>query len=216
MPEPTTTASVASGPRGPANYAHHDPEGAKLGMWLFLFTEILLFGGLFVLYAVYLSRHQPQFHAAGRELDTALGALNTVVLITSSAFVALGVAAVRRGNVRRAMALTWLTIAFAAVFLVVKYFEWTAKFHHGLFPGGAELAARDPGQQVFFSLYYLMTGLHGVHIVAGMGVLGWVLWLMRRGRVTPERFTALENGALYWHLVDLIWIYLFPLFYLIT
>lgn len=197
-------------------HGHHDHEGAKLGMWLFLFTEVFLFGGLFVLYAVYLSRHQPQFHAAGKELDTALGALNTVVLITSSAFAAWAVAAVKRGRVRLAMGLVWLTIAFAAVFLTVKYFEWGAKFHHGLFPGGAELAAREPGQQVFFAMYYLMTGLHGVHIVVGMGVLGWALALMRAGRVTPERYTALENGALYWHLVDLIWIYLFPLFYLIT
>ncbi|WP_461209192.1 cytochrome c oxidase subunit 3 family protein [Desulfocurvus sp. DL9XJH121] len=196
--------------------AHYDPEGAKLGMWLFLFTEILLFGGLFVLYAVYLSRHQPAFHVAGRELDTALGTLNTVVLITSSAFVAMAVAALRKGRVRLASRLTMLTIAFAGVFLVVKYFEWGAKFHHGLYPGGAELAAREPGQMVFFSLYYMMTGLHGVHIVAGMAVLVWVLLLMRAGKVTPERFTALENGGLYWHLVDLIWIYLFPLFYLIT
>lgn len=201
---------------GHAAHNHHDPEGAKLGMWLFLFTEIILFGGLFVLYAVYLSNHQPQFHAAGKELDTVLGTLNTVVLITSSAFIAWGVAAIKRGKTVLAARLTWLTIAFAAVFLVVKYFEWTAKFHHGLYPGAVELLQRDPGQQIFFSMYYLMTGLHGLHIVIGMGVLGWVLWLVGKGKVTRERYTALENGALYWHLVDLIWIYLFPLFYLIT
>ncbi|MBU1002186.1 MAG: cytochrome c oxidase subunit 3 family protein [Proteobacteria bacterium] len=195
---------------------HRDDEGAKLGMWLFLFTEILLFGGLFVLYAVYLQRYQPAFHAASGELDVRLGALNTVVLITSSVFVAWGIAALKRGNVRFATRLTLLTIAFAGVFLVVKYFEWRAKFHHGLYPGGAELDTREQGQMVYFALYYLMTGLHGVHIVVGMGVLAWVLWLMRAGRVTPERFVALENAGLYWHLVDLIWIYLFPLFYLIT
>ena len=198
-----------------AAHAHHDPEGAKLGMWLFLFTEILLFGGLFVLYAVYLSKYQPQFHEGGKELDAVMGTLNTVVLITSSAFVAWAVAAMKRGDVRRATALTWLTIAFAAVFLVVKYFEWSAKFHHGLYPGAAELLSREPGQQVFFAMYYLMTGLHGFHVIVGMGVLAWVLTRMRKGLVTPERYTALENGALYWHLVDLIWIYLFPLFYLV-
>ncbi|BBD06793.1 cytochrome c oxidase subunit 3 family protein [Desulfovibrio ferrophilus] len=195
---------------------HRDDEGAKLGMWLFLFTEILLFGGLFVLYAVYLQRYQPDFHLASAELDVRMGALNTVVLITSSAFVAWGIAALKRGNVKVATRMTVLTIAFAAVFLVVKYFEWGAKFHHGLYPGGAELDARAQGQMVYFALYYLMTGLHGVHIVVGMGVLSWVLWLVNTGHVTPERYVALENAGLYWHLVDLIWIYLFPLFYLIT
>lgn len=195
---------------------HRDDEGAKLGMWLFLFTEILLFGGLFVLYAVYLRRFEPAFHVASKELDVPLGALNTVVLITSSACVAWGIAALKRGRTKAASRLTVLTIALAGVFLVVKYFEWTAKFHHGLYPGGAELDSREQGQMVYFALYFLMTGLHGVHIVVGMGVLSWVLWLMRAGRVTPERFVALENAGLYWHLVDLIWIYLFPLFYLIT
>lgn len=196
--------------------AHRDDEGAKLGMWLFLFTEILLFGGLFVLYAVYLKRYHPEFHAASKELNVALGGLNTVVLITSSAFVAWAIAALKRGRVKLASNLTILTIVCAGIFLVVKYFEWGAKFHHGLYPGGEELDARAQGQMVFFALYYLMTGLHGFHIIVGMAVLSWVLWLVRAGRVNADRFVALENAGLYWHLVDLIWIYLFPLLYLIT
>jgi len=195
---------------------HRDDEGAKLGMWLFLFTEILLFGGLFVLYAVYLKRYHPDFHAASKELNVVLGGLNTVVLITSSAFVAWAIAALKRGKTKAAVVLTVLTICFAGVFLVVKYFEWGAKFHHGLYPGGAELAEREQGQMVFFALYYLMTGLHGVHIVIGMSVLGWVLAMIKAGKVNADRYVALENAGLYWHLVDLIWIYLFPLLYLIT
>jgi len=198
------------------NNAHKDYEGAKLGMWLFLFTELLLFGGLFLLYSVYLRRYQVQFHAASQELDVVMGTTNTIVLITSSWFVAMGVAALKRGEIARAKGLTLATIAFALVFLVIKYFEWGAKFHHGLFPGGAELATREQGQMVYFALYFAMTGLHGVHVVVGMGVLGLAWWLMHSGHSTGKDYVFLENTGLYWHLVDLIWIYLFPLFYLIT
>lgn len=195
--------------------AHHDYEGAKLGMWLFLFTEILLFGGLFVLFAVSMARHHDAFHAASQQLDPAMGAANTVVLITSSWLVAMAVAALKLGQDARARALTLGTIALAGVFLVIKYFEWSAKFRHGLYPGSAELAAHPPGEAAYFALYYAMTGLHGVHVLVGMGVLGLAWWLMRVGRCTPGDFVFLENAALYWHLVDLIWIYLFPLFYLV-
>ncbi|MGE4506894.1 MAG: cytochrome c oxidase subunit 3, partial [Desulfovibrionaceae bacterium] len=100
--------------------------------------------------------------------------------------------------------------------LVVKYFEWGAKFHHGIYPGSEHLAQWPPGQQAFFSLYYAMTGLHGLHVIIGMGVLSWVHWLIGRGKVSPEHFVTLENAGLYWHVVDLIWIYLFPLLYLVT
>lgn len=195
---------------------HRDYIGAKMGMWLFLFTEVLLFGGLFVLYAVTLQRYPAEFHEASKMLDVTMGTLNTVVLITSSLFAALSVTALQKGDRKKAKLFLILTMILAAVFLVDKYFEWGAKFHHGLFPGAVELSAMPPGIQAFFNLYYVMTGLHGAHIVIGMAVLGWVYWLIEKDKCTPDHFVALENGGLYWHLVDLIWIYLFPLYYLIA
>lgn len=196
--------------------AHRDDYGARMGMWLFLFTEVLLFGGLFVLYAVTMHRYPGQFHEASKLLDTRMGALNTVVLITSSLLAALAVTALPKGHMRRARVCMLGTVLLAGVFLVVKYFEWSAKIHHGIYPDGPELAAMPEGQQAFFALYYTMTGLHGVHVIIGMGILTWVYLLMSRGKINPDRSVALENAGLYWHLVDLVWIYLFPLFYLIT
>lgn len=195
---------------------HRDYVGAKMGMWLFLFTEVLLFGGLFVLYAVTLQRYPAEFHEASKMLSLTMGTVNTVVLITSSLFAALAVTALQKGERKLAKIFLILTIILAAVFLVDKYFEWGAKFHHGLYPGAPEMTALAPGMQAFFNLYYVMTGLHGAHIVIGMAVLGWVYWLIEKDKCTPEHFVALENGGLYWHLVDLIWIYLFPLYYLIA
>lgn len=193
-----------------------DYVGAKMGMWLFLFTELLLFGGLFVLYSTTLERFPVEFHNAGKELDVVMGTLNTVVLITSSLTAVLAVAALQKGNDRLARLMILATIVLAAVFLVDKYFEWSAKFHHGIYPGSEQLAQGPPGRAAFFALYYTMTGLHGIHVVLGMGVFVWILSLMRRGRVSSADNVALENAGLYWHLVDLIWIYLFPLFYLIA
>lgn len=197
-------------------HEHRDDIGARLGMWLFLFTEILLFGGLFVLYAVYLRRYQPQFHAASTELSVIFGTVNTVILITSSAFIAWGITALKQGKTKAAQHWTVLTILFGGAFLVNKYFEWGAKFHHGIIPGSDSLATRPEGEQIFFALYYTMTGLHGIHIIIGMAVLAWVWFKLRSGTVNPDRNVSMENAGLYWHLVDLIWIYLFPLFYLIT
>ncbi|CCH49132.1 cytochrome c oxidase subunit 3 family protein [Pseudodesulfovibrio piezophilus] len=193
-----------------------DYTGAKMGMWLFLFTEVILFGGLFVLYAVTLQRYPAEFHEASKLLSLTMGTVNTIVLITSSLFAVLAVTALQKADIRKAKLFLLLTILLAAVFLVDKYFEWGAKIHHGIYPGGEEMASFKPGMQAFFNLYYLMTGLHGLHIVIGMSVLGWVYWLIEKGKCTPEHFVALENGGLYWHLVDLIWIYLFPLYYLIA
>lgn len=193
-----------------------DPVGAKMGMWLFLFTEVILFGGLFVLYSVTLQRYPVEFHEAGKILDLTLGTANTIVLITSSLFAALAVVALQKGEKGRAKALLIMTMILALVFLINKYFEWGAKFHHGIYPGSPDLLEMGPGKAAFFNLYYLMTGLHGLHIVIGMGALSWVYYLIHTDRCTSDYFVALENGGLYWHLVDLIWIYLFPLFYLIA
>jgi len=195
---------------------HKDYAGGKLGMWLFLFTEMLLFGGLFLLYAMYLHRYPAEFHEGGVKLNTVIGAANTVILITSSLTVALSVTALRLGEVRRCLWMIAATIAFALAFLVNKYFEWSAEIGHGVYPGSEHLRQMPQGENVFFGLYYAMTGLHGLHVLVGATLLGVTAAFIRGGRVTPENFGLLENAGLYWHLVDLIWIFLFPLFYLIA
>ncbi|TYO98978.1 cytochrome c oxidase subunit 3 [Geothermobacter ehrlichii] len=201
----------------PATQAAHpkDYTGAKLGMWLFLFTEVLLFGGLFILYAVYLQRYPEGFRLGGEQLNVWFGGGNTLVLLTSSLSVAMAITALQRGRVRQTMGLVGVTVAMAFCFLVNKYFEWSAKIHHGIYPSSPQLKELPAGEQVFFSIYYLTTGLHGIHVLVGMVMMGWVLLLIRRGKVNPEDYVTLENAGLYWHLVDLIWIFIFPLYYLI-
>lgn len=194
---------------------HKDLAGAKLGMWLFLFTEMLLFGGLFLLYAVYLHRFPAEFAAGGRQLEWVLGTANTVILLTSSLCAATSVTAVQRGEARRGVLLLWGTILCAAGFMAIKYVEWSAKFAHGIYPGSAKLTAGPPGESVFFSLYFLTTGLHGLHVLIGAALLGWVAARVKSGSITAEEHVLLENSTLYWHLVDLVWIFIFPLYYLI-
>jgi cytochrome c oxidase subunit 3 len=180
-------------------------EAAKLGIWTFLATEVLLFGGLFTAYIVFRLKFPQMFHEGHFHLNRILGAVNTIVLICSSLTVALGIAAIRKGKQGLLKLCLSLTILLAAVFLGIKYVEWTEKFAHGLFPG----------TDVFFSLYFMMTGLHGLHVLAGMLVLGGVLVLAGRGKFSEHYSTPVEISGLYWHFVDLVWIYLFPLFYLI-
>ncbi len=198
-----------------SEHVHKDYVGAKFGMWLFLFTEILLFGGLFILYSVYLARYPAEFINAGAELDVRFGAANTLVLLTSSLFVAVSITALRLGKVKQTLWLLAATVGCAFLFLVNKFFEWSAKFHHGLYPGSPELQARELGESTFFNLYYMMTGLHGLHVLIGAVVLIWVMVFIKQKKVTGEDWVILENAGLYWHLVDLIWIFLFPLFYLV-
>lgn len=193
---------------------HRDYGGAKIGMWLFLFTEIILFGGLFILYSAYRSKYPHEFHDAGGELNWVMGVINTVVLLTSSLSMALSITAVQKGNRRLSMLLLAVTVTLGAVFLTVKYFEWMVKIHHGLYPNGPELLKRPPGEMLFFGLYFTMTGLHGLHVIAGMVVLSIMLVLLARGRIRQDDYIKLENAGLYWHLVDVIWIFLLPLFYL--
>ncbi len=193
---------------------HRDDFGSKLGLWLFLVTEMLLFGGLFIAYSYMRAKYPAEFHHAGMELNATLGIVNTVVLLTSSLTVVLGVVAIQKGDVKLAKLLVLATLLLAGTFLVIKGFEWTAKIHHGLYPSSTHLATLPPGEQVFYGLYYAMTGLHGLHVLVGMGLLAVILLFLAKGRITQDRFTLLENGGLYWHLVDVIWIFLLPLFYL--
>lgn len=193
---------------------HRDDYGAKLGMWLFLVTEINLFGGLFIAYSYMRYKYPTEFHHAGSELNATLGIINTLVLLTSSLTVVLAISAIQQGKRDLSKWMLLTTIGFGAVFLVIKTFEWGAKIHHGIYPNSAQLANLPQGEQIFYGLYFTMTGLHGLHVIIGMGVLAVLTWLLARGKITAARHTALENGGLYWHLVDVVWIFLLPLFYL--
>lgn len=184
-------------------------------MWLFLFTELLLFGGLFLLYAVFRFRYPSEFHSAASQLDIALGAANTAVLITSSLTMAVAVTAAKRAKKKLSSSAIFLTIVLGALFLVVKYVEWEGKFSHGIFPGSPELFERARGEIIFFGLYFVMTGLHGLHVMAGILVLLYLLVPGSGGRENEGKCILTENTGLYWHFVDVIWIYLFPVVYLI-
>lgn len=194
---------------------HRDDVGAKMGMWLFLFTEILLFGGMFLVYAVYRYQYPEQFHIAGMELNTGIGTLNTIILLTSSLTVALSIATLQKGNKFLSLIFLYVTLFFALMFMVNKYFEWSTKISHGIYPGSPELLAKPNGEILFYGLYYIMTGLHGLHVLIGMIVIAYMIVFIYKGKVTYDNYVMLENSGLYWHLVDLIWIFLFPLFYLI-
>jgi cytochrome c oxidase subunit 3 len=186
-------------------------------MWLFLLSEILIFGGLFLVYAMYRAKHPADFHAASLELSRFDGTLNTAILLTSSLTAVLAIFSLQELNKPKHAALYLAaTIGFGFAFLVVKAFEWAAKFQHGLYPRAAELGTRPHGEILYFGLYFTMTGLHALHVIIGMVVLSVMLvWVLGK-KATQKNSAALENAGLYWHLVDIIWIFLFPLFYLIS
>ena len=195
---------------------HRDDTASKLGMWLFIFTELLLFGGLFITYSVYRYNHSGAFHLAAQELDVTMGTINTVILLISSMTIAMSTTAIQKKDKRTTLILIAITLVLAVVFLVNKYFEWSGKISHGIWPGSPLLEELGRGDTLFFGLYFFMTGLHAVHIIVGMVILIVVFVFVWKDKLTYDNFQLLENGGLYWHLVDLIWIFLFPLFYLIT
>jgi len=266
----------------PEGVAHHfdtatqQYESGKLGIWLFLTTEILLFGGLFCWYAIYRSHHPEIFIYAHQYLDKTLGGINTLVLILSSLTMAWGVRAAQLGEQKNLVVMLAITLLCGFGFLGIKFVEYKAKWQHGLLPGTAysphtnehgdaakeEPATPEPGREatkpdpnkasakgttetviarsadgpaglapepedgdghgnkpknvhLFWGIYFVMTGLHGVHVIAGMGIIFWLLLRARKGQFGPKNFAAVDYGGLYWHLVDLVWIFLFPLLYLI-
>jgi cytochrome c oxidase subunit III len=228
---PQTIADVhhAAGHHHPPHLQHHfvsseqQFESAKLGMWLFLITEILLFSGMFVAYTVYRSWHPEVFTIASEALNPWMGGLNTLVLLASSLTVALSIHMAQTDNRRGLVINLVLTVLLAGVFMVVKYFEYTEKFHGGVFPGGNFAPHGDhygfleglPYAPQFFSIYFVMTGIHGFHVLVGMGLLTWLAVRASRGHFSSTYYTPVELVGLYWHLVDIIWIFLFPLMYLI-
>jgi len=201
-------------------------DASSLGMWLFLATEIMFFGGMFCAYLIYRLWYYPEFAAASNSLDIALGTVNTAVLICSSLTVVLAVRAAQLGKRQAQVIYLALTLMLGLAFLGVKGIEWTSKFREHHIPGASfhfegEVPGH-PGQpvdqqhaQIFFSLYFAMTGMHALHMIIGVGIFSYLTFYAWKGRYTPEYHTPLENSGLYWHFVDIIWIYLFPLLYLI-
>lgn len=223
-----STVKAAPGQRHHAHHfesAEHEYTTAKFGTWVFLCTEILMFGGLFVGYILYHQKFPQTFHMGSTFLDWKLGALNTVVLLFSSLTMALSIYYAQHNDKKKTLINLYITLACGFVFLIVKYFEYTHKIHEGLLPGNlfsykgeqvtqlAELGFNNLGQ--YFSFYFCMTGLHGSHVIAGMGLIAWCIVRAHKNEFNSHYFTPLECVGLFWHLVDLIWIYLFPLLYLV-
>ncbi|MCM8537098.1 MAG: cytochrome c oxidase subunit 3 family protein [Lentisphaeraceae bacterium] len=205
------------------NVSHHfvdadqEFDSCKMGMWLFLLTEILLFGGLFVAYVVFRTWHPETWEAGAEHLDWKMGAVNTGILIASSVTMALAIRQAQLNDKKGTVMLLLATVLLASGFLVVKYFEYTHKFHLGIFPGGDNYMF--PGKHlsnefIYFSIYYMMTGLHVLHVLFGMAGIIWVTLRAAKGEFYSAYYTPVEMVGLYWHLVDLIWIFLFPLLYL--
>jgi cytochrome c oxidase subunit 3 len=203
--------------------AHHfaslerQVDASRLGMWLFLGTEVLLFGGLFVGYSVYRYSFPAAFAEASRSSETWAGFVNTLVLITSSLTVALAIHFAQTDRPRAAVVCLAITIFFAFAFLGIKAIEYTNHFREHQLPGQFYRYenVRLPGVSMYWSLYFLMTGLHGLHVLVGMTVLSVILWRTAHGYYSSHYYVGIELAGLYWHLVDLIWIFLFPLLYLI-
>jgi len=219
----------------PPHLQHHfdnpaqQESAAKLGMWVFLATEILMFSGLFLAYFIIRSNYPDMVLEAHEKLDKVLGTINTLVLITSSLTMAL---AVRATQLNRKIEARWhliFTLLFALTFMVIKYFEYSSKISHGTLPGlmfneyildpvtGTMMIqeAWYGGSQMFYGIYFTMTGLHGVHVLVGVGLILWILLKNEKGAYSSAYYTPVENVGLYWHLVDLVWIFLFPLLYLV-
>lgn len=202
--------------------AHHfgsakeEFETAKLGMWAFLVTEILFFGALFVGYFVLKYLYPEMFIEGHHHLDWRMGGINTLFLITSSFTMVMAVRSAQTSQKKATVNYLIVTVIFALLFMVVKFFEYSGKIHHGFLPpllfSGSGV---EPTLPLFFGLYFFMTGLHGIHVLIGVGLIIWLIFKAKKGEFHEEYFTPVEMVGLYWHLVDLIWIFLFPLFYLV-
>jgi cytochrome c oxidase subunit 3 len=228
--------SVVIPPPGPEflphTVAHHfdsagqEFQSCKLGFWLFLATEILLFGGLFAAYFYFHEAYPETFRLGGQQLNWKLGALNTTVLLVSSWTMAMGVRSAQTSQKRKLLIYTALTVLGAAIFMIVKFFEYRTKFEHGLlvipglpveqwFTDHDGVMAGVPHGHLFFAIYFTMTAIHGLHVLIGAGLIIWIMKGAAKGRFHEGYYLPVDLVGLYWHLVDLIWIFLFPLLYLV-
>jgi cytochrome c oxidase subunit 3 len=218
---PDTSAAAPHG--HPPALAHHfdnlaqQNEAATLGMWVFLVTEVLFFGGALMAYAIYRSWYPEAFAVASHELDVVLGTINTAVLIASSLTMALAVHAAQTDDKKQLTLFLIVTMVLGAAFLGIKSVEYYTKFVEHHVPG--PLFVFDPRYfhhaQIFFSIYFVLTGLHALHMIIGLGIMTWMLVWVRNGTITREYTSPIEISGLYWHFVDIVWIFLFPLLYLI-
>jgi cytochrome c oxidase subunit III len=193
-------------------------DASTFGMWVFLITEVMFFGGMFLMYTVYRMIYPQVFAVASSSLNATLGAVNTAVLLCSSYTMVLAVRASQTGWRKGIVVFVILTVLLGGVFLGVKAVEWTEKFHHHHIPGPSfhlDGTTQQGQAQLFFSLYFAMTGLHALHMVIGVGIMAFILFQAWKGVYTPEYNTPVDVAGLYWHFVDIIWIFLFPLLYLI-
>jgi len=195
---------------------HRDDEASRIGMWLFIFTELFLFAGLFLVFVVYRFKYRDSFHLAAQELNVAVGTINSIILLLSGMTMGISYYTIKKGKNKLTLIMLSITVVLGIIFLTNKYFEWAVKFEHGLYPGSPELIALSKGDVMFFGLYFFMTGLHALHLIAGLVFIAIVFGAVIRGKVHSTKYSLLENCSLYWHLVDLVWIFLFPLFYLIN
>lgn len=203
--------------------AHHfedmeqQQEAVTLGMWLFLATEIMLFGGLFLVFQIYRINYPIGFVEAAHHLKPLVGGFNTAVLLGSSLSVALAVHAAQTGHSRRAALFLLLTIVLGATFLGIKGYEWLVDYHEGLVPGLLWLVEGETANQqyIFFSLYFVMTGLHAFHMIIGIVLVGLVALAAWRGRYNAENYEHVELIGLYWHFIDVVWVFLYPVLYLL-
>jgi cytochrome c oxidase subunit 3 len=193
-------------------------DTSKLGMWLFLATEILMFGGLFVGFGLMQANYPEAWVAGHHHLDRVMGSINTVFLLCSSFTMVMAVHASSTNQKSKAVLNLLATLAFAGGFMVIKYFEYSHKFHEGILPGRyfAYAGGGPPEQAMFFGFYFAMTGIHGIHVLVGMILISWLTIRAQRGEFSSDYYTPVDLVGLYWHLVDLIWIYLFPLLYLVS
>ncbi|HKS74284.1 MAG TPA: cytochrome c oxidase subunit 3 family protein [Terriglobales bacterium] len=216
----------------PPGLQHHfvdmvqQQNAVSLGMWLFLATEIMFFGGMFCAYLIYRDLYFNEFAAGSRSIDLVLGTVNTAVLICSSLTVALSVRAAQMGKRMLLVGLLIVTMIFGLAFLGIKGVEWYNKYKEHHVPGVAfdasdivrdypQIPIDQSHEQIFFSLYFAMTGLHALHMIVGLGIFTWLTYTAWKGRYGPEYYSPVEISGLYWHFVDIVWIYLFPLLYLI-
>jgi len=191
-------------------------EAATLGIWTFLATEVLFFGGLFTAYVVYRFLYPQAFAEASHHTNLLYGTVNTAVLLTSSLTMALAVQAAQEGRNRALVRCLAATIVLGIGFLLVKGLEYREHFAHHLVPGAQFALTAKPKTELFFWLYFTMTGLHGIHVLAGIGVLSVLAFMSSRLNFSSEYYTPVEMGGLYWHFVDIVWVFLYPLLYLIN
>ena len=195
-----------------------DFYGGKLGFWLFMFTEVLMFGAMFMVLAYYNTLHPHEFLEASASLNRLLGGINTVILLVSALTMGLSLLKMRVGDVKGAKLMIYATMLLALAFLVIKGFEWRAEYNHCIFLMHGEMLPESGmafGKKLFFGMYFTMTGIHGFHIIIGIGLMIWLLKRINAGKVSPEHHILHWNIALYWDIVHLIWVFVFPYYYMI-